>query len=168
MILVALGANLPDEHGREARETLRAALDTLAAQPDIRLAAASRLWESAPVPMSDQPWFVNAVAAVETALPPRALLDRLHGIEAAFGRVRRIRWEARVLDLDLIAYDDLVCGDDQASGLVLPHPRLAERAFVLRPLSDIAPDWHHPATGEGLATMLARLDPDQICRPIAA
>lgn len=166
MILIGLGANLPDATGRPARETLVAALDTIARHPDMRLIARSRLWESAPVPMSDQPWFVNAVASVTTDLAPAALLARLHAIEAAFGRVRVVRWEARVLDLDLLAWDDLVQGRDQMHELVLPHPRLAERAFVLHPLSDIAPDWRHPVTGEALETMIARLDPDQICRPV--
>ncbi|WP_338016753.1 2-amino-4-hydroxy-6-hydroxymethyldihydropteridine diphosphokinase [Oleomonas cavernae] len=133
----------------------------------MHLVATSRLWESAPVPVSDQPWFVNAVARVETSLSPQALLERLHAIEAGFGRVRRIRWEARVLDLDLLAYGDLACGGEQLAGLTLPHPRIAERAFVLRPLSDIAPAWRHPVTGEDLATMVARLDATQVCRPVA-
>jgi 2-amino-4-hydroxy-6-hydroxymethyldihydropteridine diphosphokinase len=167
MILIGLGANLPDAQGRCPRETVTAAIAALAADPELHLVTTSRLWESAPVPVSDQPWFVNAVARVETGLSPRALLERLHAIETGFGRVRRIRWEARVLDLDLLAYDDLVCGGDQLAGLTLPHPRIAERAFVLRPLSDIAPAWHHPLTGEGLTTMVARLDTTQICRPVA-
>jgi 2-amino-4-hydroxy-6-hydroxymethyldihydropteridine diphosphokinase len=120
----------------------------------IVIVARSRFYESEPVPRSDQPWFVNAVVRVETALMPDDLLSRLHAIEHGFGRVRRERNEARTLDLDLLDYDGSICDDEQ---LVLPHPRLHERAFVLKPLLELAPDWHHPLFDRSAADLLAAL-----------
>lgn len=172
MILIGLGANLPDEQGQSPEAIVEAAIAAVGRIPGISFKARSRLWRSAPVPASDQPWFVNAVMAVERQedgdLRPGAvkLLWALHGIEAAFGRVRRERWEARVLDLDIIAFGDRVAEPEWPSGLELPHPRLAERAFVLRPLAEIAPGWRHPATGATVEEMIAALDPAQSCEPL--
>jgi 2-amino-4-hydroxy-6-hydroxymethyldihydropteridine diphosphokinase len=115
--------------------------------------------------VSDQPWFVNGVIAVETFLPPADLLGLLHDVEAEFGRTRTVRNEARVLDLDLLAYDDEV--SSEASVPVLPHPRLHERAFVLLPMADIAPDWRHPVTGAGIADLISALPADQRAEPVA-
>ncbi len=163
MILVALGANLPHpEHGPPAA-TLRAALACFPAA-GIAVAACSRFFESAPVPVSDQPWFVNAVARVETALDPAGLLAALHRIEEGFGRIRQERWEARVLDLDLIDYEGRIASG--GPGPELPHPRMADRSFVLLPLADIAPGWIHPVTGATLADLTARLAPDQTIRAL--
>lgn len=166
MIVIGLGANLPDSKGRPAAETLRAAISVLQATTCFEFVAASRLWETAPVPVSDQPWYVNAVMVARAKAPPAEILARLHGIEADFGRVRLRRWEARVLDLDLLDADGLVTGADQMEGLVLPHPRMADRAFVLRPLAEVAPGWRHPVSGESIAALIDRLDPGQICRPL--
>jgi 2-amino-4-hydroxy-6-hydroxymethyldihydropteridine diphosphokinase len=162
MIVVALGANLPSEAGVPAF-TLLAAMDAFDAA-GLRVAQRSRIFESPPWPPSDQPWYANAVVRLDTKLAPEALLDRLHAIERAFGRVRTVPNAARALDLDLIDYDGLVRA---APAPVLPHPRMRERAFVLRPLADIAPDWRHPADGTALASLLAALPPDTVCRPIA-
>ena len=162
-ILIGLGANLPSpEHGPPVA-TLEAAVAALAAR-GLAIRARSRWWESAPVPVSDQPWYVNGVASVTSALTPQDLLARLHEIEAEFGRVRGERNEARVLDLDLLAYGELVLAEP--GGIVLPHPRLAERAFVLLPLAEVAPDWRHPATGLDIRHMLANLPPGQAVRPL--
>ena len=163
-ILVGIGANLESARYGAPRATVEAALAALP-RAGIAVLAHSRWFESAPVPPSDQPWYVNGVALVASRLPPRALLDRLHAIEAEFGRVRLARNEARVLDLDLLAYGAIRAAE--ADGLVLPHPRLAERAFVLLPLADVAPDWRHPATGLALADMLASLPPGQTVRVLA-
>ena len=108
--------------------------------------------------------FVNAVAEVATDLGPEALLALLHSVEERFGRVRRERNEARVLDLDLLAFGDLVT--DTPGGLVLPHPRLHLRAFVLLPLADLAPGWRHPATGRPIRELIAELPAGQEARPI--
>jgi 2-amino-4-hydroxy-6-hydroxymethyldihydropteridine diphosphokinase len=159
MILIGLGSNLPS-CGGDSRETILAALKELD-RDGLRVLQVSRLWKTAPVPVSDQPWFFNAAAEIETSLTPEVLLARLHEIEAMFGRER---WElnaARTLDLDLLDYHGL----QQAGPPALPHPRLHERAFVLLPLQDIAPDWQHPVSGTSLAMMLGRIPPEQLAEP---
>ncbi len=165
MILVGLGGNLPSPRYGPPRATLEAALARMEAQ-GIRVLRRSRFYRTAPVPASDQPWFVNAVAAVETGLAPDALLAALLGIEAEFGRVRTVPNAPRVLDLDLLAYHEVV----SAPGAVpeLPHPRLAARAFVLLPLAEIVPDWRHPASGKDVATLIRALPPEQAAAPVAA
>jgi 2-amino-4-hydroxy-6-hydroxymethyldihydropteridine diphosphokinase len=110
-----------------------------------------------------QPDFVNAAALLDTTLEPRALLDALLGIERAFGRERRERWGPRTLDLDLLLYADAVI---DVPGLHVPHPHLHERAFVLRPLADIAPDAMVPGQG-WVADLLARVDASR-CLPLDA
>ena len=162
MILVALGANLDHPRYGPPRETLEAALEALQ-QSGVTILARSRWYRSAPVPPSDQPWFVNAVASVETSLSPADLLAKLHEIEASFGRSRRRPNEARVLDLDLLAYHERVSAPGQSP--VLPHPRLAERAFVVLPLADVAPDWRHPQSGLSAAELAGRLDPADTTEP---
>jgi 2-amino-4-hydroxy-6-hydroxymethyldihydropteridine diphosphokinase len=157
LILVGLGANLPSRYG-PPRVTLAAALDRLA-QEGLAVRRRSSFWRSRPVPTADQPWFSNAVAAVDCDLSPAALLVLLHRIEADFGRIRTTVNAARVLDLDLLAYGRLI---DPGPRPVVPHPRLAERSFVLLPLSEIAPTWRHPVTGDDLPAMIARLPADQV------
>jgi 2-amino-4-hydroxy-6-hydroxymethyldihydropteridine diphosphokinase len=127
----------------------------------------SRLWDSAPVPASDQPRFVNAVLRAEGAPDPAALLAALHGIEARFGRVRGERNAARTLDLDLLDLNGLIRA---APAPVLPHPRLGQRAFVLAPLAEVAPGWRHPVTGETVEALLAALPEEDrdACRPLGA
>lgn len=161
LILIGLGANLPSAMG-SPRETLEAALHRLE-QVGVKVVRRSRYWRSRPVPVSDQPWFVNAAVAVETNLSPVSLLACLHRIEAEFGRLRGEVNAARTLDLDLLAYGRLTRNGEQ--GPVLPHPRMAERAFVLRPIQDIASGWAHPQSGETLPILLAKLPPGQECIP---
>lgn len=155
MILVALGANLPSTEFGVPPASLEAALRMLEVE-GVRVRQRSRWYRSAPVPPSDQPWYVNGVVAIETALSPEDLLAALHGIETRFGRRRRERNEPRVLDLDLLAYDDQASmpGDPPPE---LPHPRLHERAFVLKPLAEIAPGWRHPRLGLTVGAMIRRL-----------
>ncbi len=160
MIILGLGANLPSPLG-PPRATLEAALGALHGKR-IKIRARSRWYRTAPVPASDQPWFVNGAALLDTDLAAAELLHCLQDVEIAFGRVRGAKNAARILDLDLLAYDDLV----SAGPPILPHPRLAKRAFVLLPLRDVAPDWRHPATGEDLAQMIGRLPAGQETYPL--
>lgn len=159
-ILVALGANLPSRVGAP-RETLEAALAALETE-GVGVVARSAWYESAPVPPSGQPLYVNGVAEVTTGRSPEALLGLMQRLEVAFGREEGPRNAARCIDLDLIAYGDRRM--DGASGVVLPHPRLRERAFVLRPLLDVCPAWRHPVTGESARDLLARVEAAQPLR----
>jgi 2-amino-4-hydroxy-6-hydroxymethyldihydropteridine diphosphokinase len=158
MILLGLGSNLTTERHKTSSDILRESLKSLI-KNNVHIESLSSWYRSAPVPASDQPWFVNAVASLRTDLPPRDLLAALHGVEAEFGRVRSVRNASRTLDLDLLAYGDAVIADP--GGLVLPHPRLAQRAFVLLPLAEIAPAWRHPVSGMTAGEMLAELPPGQ-------
>ncbi|MCH8916740.1 MAG: 2-amino-4-hydroxy-6-hydroxymethyldihydropteridine diphosphokinase [Alphaproteobacteria bacterium] len=162
MILIGLGANLPSGEFGPPAKTLEAAMAAMEARA-ITVAARSPLYESAPVPVSDQPWFFNRVIRVETALDPRPLLDVLLEIERRFGRRRGAANAPRVLDLDLLAYDAVITGPDACP--VLPHPRMHSRAFVLLPLAEIAPHWRHPGDGTPLALLIARLPGGQTARP---
>lgn len=159
MILIGLGGNLIPTGFASARSGLSAAIDRLS-EEDVRLRRLSRWYRTAPVPATDAPWFVNAVAAVETDLPPVMLLARMLAVEARFGRRRTTGEISRTVDLDLLAYGDEV-GDwaarDELPALTLPHPRLASRAFVLAPLADVAPGWRHPVSNRTVAEMLAVL-----------
>ena len=147
---VGLGANLGD---REA--TLRRALDLLQAASDIDVVAVSALRETEPVGVLEQPRFLNGAAAVETTLSPRQLLDLLLHVEQALGRVRDgQRWGPRVLDLDLLAYGDLVVDEP---GLRIPHPRLHERRFALEPLVELDGELEIPDRGR-VSDLLAALD----------
>lgn len=155
MILIALGANLPSQFG-SPEETLSAALAALEAR-HIRVVRVSRIWITEPVPVSDQPLYRNAIALVETILNPIELLKALHDIEAEFGRVRLERNEARVIDLDLIAYYNMVLHSDD---IEVPHPRMHERAFVLVPLDEVSQEWRHPVLLKSAQELLDLL-PDQ-------
>ena len=146
---VALGSNLDDPRAQVER-----GFATLAALPQTTLSARSRLYRTKPWGMADQPDFVNAAARLETALTPRALLDALLAIETGAGRVRGARNGPRILDLDLLLYGDRIFDEPD---FVLPHPRLHERAFVLLPLADVAPEFEIPGHGR-VADLLARLD----------
>lgn len=149
--LVAIGANLPRTDGSGPRATCQWAVARLAALAGVRLVAVSSWWESAPIPPDpNSPPFVNGVALVETTLAPAALLAALHAIEDEAGRARPYPNAPRVLDLDLIDQGGRV----QAGPPVLPHPRAAERAFVLRPLAEVSPGWVHPGLGVGVAGLL--------------
>jgi 2-amino-4-hydroxy-6-hydroxymethyldihydropteridine diphosphokinase len=164
MILIGLGGNLTSPVFGPPIKVLSAALAHLQ-RAGVRVVGCSPWYQSAPIPASDQPWFVNGVACIETALAPQALLALLHRTEAHFGRQRSagdVRWAARIVDLDLLAYGDYVTGRGEADkALFLPHPRLDERAFVLAPLAVLAPSWRHPVSGRTAAEMLALLEPGQ-------
>jgi len=160
MILVAIGSNVPGPWGAP-HETVEQALAELD-RPPLRLVRASRLIRTAPMGHHDQPDFINAVAIVASDLEAADLLAHLHDIELAADRRRSLRWGPRTLDLDLLDFDGRVISEADRvrirHGLmVLPHPGIAQRAFVLGPIAEIAPDWRHPVTAKSAAEMLAEL-----------
>ena len=152
--LLGLGGNVGD-----VRTTLDRAVAALCDGRDVRLVARSSDYRTPPWGVTDQPAFINLALVVETELTPRALLDRSLAVEAAFGRdrAREQRWGPRTLDIDIIAYGTL---ETDEPGLTLPHPRLFERAFVLAPLAEIAPD--REIGGIRIADALARLGPSGV------
>lgn len=148
--LLALGSNLG-----ERDRTLREALALLDQTPGIRVSRVSSLLETKPVGgPSEQPDFLNAVAIVDSLLPPRELLEATQRVEQALGRVRKERWGPRTLDIDLLLYDDLVL---QAAELEIPHPRFAVRRFMLQPAAEIAAEWVYPINGWTVERLLANL-----------
>lgn len=174
--LIALGANIgPHGEGPQGlAQTLRAAAARL--EQVFGPVTLSRLYRTPCFPAGAGPDFVNAACSVQTNRPPEAVLEQLHAIEAAFGRERSVRWGQRTLDLDLIAFGDLILPDSAVfhhwrdlpphaqaqqtpDRLILPHPRLQDRAFVLVPLGDIAADWVHPDSGLTVAAMRDALPP---------
>lgn len=175
--LIALGGNLGSTHGMP-KENLHRALSALETM-GIDITAVSRFYRTPCFPPGAGPDFVNAAAMIVTHFAPDVLLTRLHAVEAQLGRERTSRWEARVVDLDLLAVGDLILPDavtldhwiglppevqarEAPTQLILPHPRLQDRGFVLVPLADIAPDWRHPRLGRSVTEMLADLPDGEI------
>lgn len=163
--LVSVGSNLGTPGFPTPLAVCRGAVAAMAAA-GLDITGCSQWFESEPVPPSDQPWFVNGVVRIEpgTEADPQNMLDRLHAIEAAFGRLRSAPNAARTLDLDLLALGDTVI-EGRPGGVVLPHPRLHLRAFVLLPLAEVAPGWRHPVSGQSVDALIAALPPDQVARP---
>jgi 2-amino-4-hydroxy-6-hydroxymethyldihydropteridine diphosphokinase len=157
LILIGLGANLASRVGGP-RENLTAALAELEVAGVVTLARSS-WYRSAPLPPSAQPWFINAVASVSAKFGAHELLMVMQYIESRFGRVRGARNAARVLDLDLLDY----CGERiESPDLILPHPRMDQRRFVLEPLAEVVPHWQHPISGLTARQLLARLGEEQL------
>lgn len=161
MIFVGIGANLAGSGHANALATCRAALACLP-EHDVDIHSVSQWYESAPVPLSDQPWYVNAVIRVASRLSPAELLSALHKVEADFGRFRGEINAARVLDLDLLDHDGQV--SDRDAWPIRPHPRMHTRAFVLLPLRDLAPSWTHPRSGASLDQLISDLPVGQEIR----
>ena len=162
-VFIGLGTNLGD---REAM--LRGAVTALREASAIELTAFSSIYESNPLsggPL-DQPCFLNAVVALQTSMEPRALLNILKGIEMRFGRTASaVRWASRTLDLDILAYDELITDSPE---LTLPHPELHRRDFVLRPLSEVAPkEWRHPILQKSVGELLAEIVNPTHLRPFS-
>lgn len=137
--VLALGSNLGNR-----LETMQGAVDALEDTPGVRVLAVSRVYETAPWGVADQPNYFNAVVVVKTTLPPSSLLERAGAIEEAFHRERRERWGPRTIDVDIVTYQDVVSDDPV---LTLPHPRVHERAFVLAPWTDVEPEAELPGLG---------------------
>ena len=147
---ISAGSNLGDKLAN-----CRRGIDRLCGEGAVRLTGRSRDYRTAPVDFIEQDWFVNCVVRVETALLPLELLDRVQAVQRASGRSEpAVRFGPRVLDLDILLYDDWVQDDER---LVLPHPRMARRRFVLRPMCDIDPTVLHPVLGKTVAQLLSQL-----------
>lgn len=153
---IGLGSNLDDPVAQ-----VKQAIAALAGLPQSRLLRQSRLYASPPLGPPDQPDYVNAVVELETVLMPMQLLAALQGIEQAQGRVRTRHWGERVIDLDLLLYADVRM---ESAALQLPHPGIAARAFVLRPLAELVPDMTIPGQGALLDLLAARVD--DVCVPL--
>jgi len=154
-VFIGLGSNM------EAETHLKQAMQMLRRMPEVREVAISPVYRTAPWGVTDQPDFLNAVMEVRSDLEPESLLNRLLEVESRLGRVRRERWGPRSLDLDLLAYGQRVV---KTSPLEVPHPRLPERAFVLVPLCDLAPDWRHPVLTLTASQMLMDIPQEGILR----
>ena len=152
---IALGSNLGD-----SRTIIDSALNSLAETPGIILQAKSSWYKTAPVG-PPQPDYLNGCALLEVQLTPEELLKTLLYIETQFGRTRNKRWAARTLDLDLLLFDDVIL---DTPSLHLPHPRMRERAFVLVPLAEIAPDWIEPVSGMAIAQLVQAVDCSSVCK----
>ncbi|OHC75965.1 MAG: 2-amino-4-hydroxy-6-hydroxymethyldihydropteridine diphosphokinase [Rhodospirillales bacterium RIFCSPLOWO2_12_FULL_58_28] len=164
MIIIGIGANLPSPRYGSPMATCEAAV---AAIIDRGIAAPrrSRWHRSSPVPASDQPWYINGVAEIKTALPPADILAILHDIETQCGRTPGERNAARILDLDILAFGDHVA-DGEEGGICLPHPRMHERAFVLLPLAELCPGWVHPVSKLSVEELILALPPGQTAVPV--
>ncbi len=171
MVIIALGGNARSAAG-DPHATVLAAITTL--RDTFGALTVSNLYQTPAFPVGSGPDFVNAVCVFHSIVSPREILDALHQIEADFGRERVLRWGQRTLDLDLIAHGDKILPDiaththwqtlpldaqkvQTPDTLILPHPRVQDRAFVLVPMADVAPDWVHPVLGQSVLEMLAHL-----------
>ena len=159
-IYIALGGNLPHPRYGPPKATLQAALAALEGR-GVAVRRVSPWYRTAPVPVSEQPWYFNAVAEISTDSTADRLLAELHAVEEEFGRVRSAPNAPRIIDLDLLDYR----GETAPGGpgkATMPHPRMTGRAFVLRPLADIAPQWRHPVSGASIQALVAALPADQV------
>ncbi len=151
---IALGSNIG-----ESQAILEGALKTLEQTPGITIKAKSSWYKTAPVGGPSQPDYLNGAAILQVQLSPQQLLKILLEIEQEFGRVRQERWGPRTLDLDILLFDDLIV---ETPDLQIPHPRMTQRAFVLVPLAEIAPDWIEPVTGEPISQLAQKLDSSEV------
>lgn len=163
MIFIGMGSNIAATGFVSPEATIQAAID-LFDDFGITLVRLSKFYLTSPVPASNQPWFVNCVAQIETFLSPFECMANLHRLECAFQRVRSVPNASRTLDLDLLDYNGLVIGNQ--SMLRLPHPRINDRAFVLFPLSDICSNWVSPLDGSKIEDLIKKLSIDDIIKPL--
>ena len=166
MILIGLGANLPTKKFGSPRAALGAALHAIE-QKGIQIKQRAPWYKTAPVPISDQPWYVNGVAELTTDRSPSEVITILLELENSFGRVRTARYAPRILDLDLLAYKDKVIIGTTTKDLTVPHPRMQGRSFVVLPLRNIAPVWCDPVSGRTINEIANKLPKDQQAHKMA-
>ncbi len=147
-----------------ARENCEQAVKELNSLAEVWVKSSSSLYETAPVGIENQDWFINSVVKIETTLLPPALLEKLLAIEGKMGRVRRVKWGPRIIDLDLLLYEDLILTE---ANLKIPHPELHKRKFVLEPLKEIAPQFLHPILKKPIEELAAESHPNQIVNKLA-
>lgn len=155
-VFLSLGSNIDDRV-----KNLRSALDLL--EDAVQIERVSSVWETEPWGLNDQPWFLNIVCRGETDFSPHELLGLIKKIERKLGRRRTVRYGPRTIDIDILLYNERIVRDPD---LEIPHPRLAERAFVLYPLSEVAPEATHPVTGKSVDAMMAELDNAEVARKL--
>ena len=154
---IAIGSNM-----ESPAENCRRAMERLDALPALSVSARSSLYRSEPFGKTDQDWFVNAVVRIDTSLSPEELLKACLSIEQEMGRSRSEKWGPRIIDLDILFYDDLII---KREGLEIPHPGIPERSFVLVPMNEIAPDCIHPQLKKPVKTLLEEIEnPQQVQR----
>ncbi len=160
MIFIGIGSNLTSDNYNSKLDACRGSIELLR-RNNIEISSQSSWYETLPIPASSQSNFINGVISVKTHLDSSHLLDLLLTIEAQMGRKRGVKNAARIIDLDLIAYN---CEIVETETLTLPHPRLSQRAFVVRPIAEIAPDWRHPVLGLKINEVLTTLSDQKITR----
>ena len=155
---IGIGSNLdsPAENCLKADQHLHQ-------HPGITVVARSSLYQSEPFGKTDQDWFINSVAQVKTSLSPEGLLKTCLSIEQEMGRTRNEKWGPRIIDLDILFYDDLIV---QQEGLEIPHPGIPERSFVLAPMNEIAPDFIHPRLKKTIESLLQEIPNPQQVSPL--
>ena len=153
---IGIGSNLsnPDKNCIEA-------INKISEHPDINLAAKSPLYQTEPIGHVEQEWFINAAIKIDTELSPTNLLSTLLNLELEMGRIRQEKWGPRLIDLDLLFYDDLILDQE---GMTLPHPEIQKRKFVLVPMNEIAENHRHPALKKTISTLLQELADDSVVK----
>jgi 2-amino-4-hydroxy-6-hydroxymethyldihydropteridine diphosphokinase len=160
MIIIAIGSNLISSKYKSSIDACEASIDMML-DHKITLVDKSSWYISEPIPVSSQPNFINGVILINTILNSHDLLIKLKAIETQMGRIRSTKNANRIIDLDIISYNDEIT---ETNLLTLPHPRLADRAFVLMPISELVPDWRHPLTNISINTMLKQVKEQRITK----
>ncbi len=155
---IGIGSNLSDPDNNCVEAIVR-----ISALRDVTIAAKSALYKTEPVGYIDQEWFINAAIKIETQLSPQELLSVLINIEKEMGRIRKEKWGPRLIDLDLLFYDDLILDE---KGLNLPHPEIQKRKFVLAPMTEIAESHIHPTLKKPMKTLLHELTDDSVVKVV--
>lgn len=160
---IGIGGNLPGKQGQTPYQSALAVIEQLSHHTNILSCQVGGWYKTAPVPISDQPWYINSVIKIEIDCDAASLLSILQQLEYQSGRERSIANAARSMDLDILDFNHQII---ETEALSIPHPRLHQRAFVLYPLRDVCPDWRHPISGKSLDQLIEALDPEQSIQPL--